>query len=921
MDTDVSDNVHKRAFYDEDQADTSKKARLDPDDLQISPKNHVILKDTLSHLSINPPLALYTLLSLIHGWSGGSSWRTFQDPAEANEFLDEHPRLIKHIKDNTLNALLAEECLRIRTIPEDGKQVINSDVQGTNATLISWTTPFKGSPDPLLITIRQYMQLPDQGVDNLYARCAAFTQSSGTGKSRMNDELAKRIVCIPVGLATTPGAFPPSDRMAIHYFQSQLNQASKESQMISASCFMHALFVTAHNRLELIAKEVANVQEGDKLQEVASRFREKMSQGISFTGHGTYRVEFFKEVHQKATANLGSAMVKSRSNESHSPSRSIHGPMTNLRESATQLVKLLSFDGPTPSDQPLVIVCFDEAHTLTDVHEGTSFFFELRRALRTIRAEPIFTLFLSTTGSLEQLSPPPYADASERVGKLHLQMCPPICLTPLDVLAEKFNPRGGWQLSTVASTRHIVHLGRPLFASRYDAGDLEVRENIFDFALTKLFCTHDRDVSKLAQGKQEPLLACLGVRIPFDFKRLDYSLERRLVSHHMRLLLYAEPGFTSLVTASASEPVLAEAAYKFFCRRRWIDGNFSYNKEHTAVQPYHLLDRAFTQTDVDLGTRGEILAATLLMDARDRATTYNSKRVTRADADVAAKRRIISVEQFLKALLGDENFNRVAKFNPTVVRTSSDSKKSLKDAFKHANIYFTHFIKAHSFEVINQEYLLLAISRGAAIICADNFGGIDIIIPTLIGSVLKKEMVSAILVQVKNSRQFTTTIKRSLFTAMNPYTCGLFDAEVTEPNPVLRTVLALASERSVVETLPAATCHSSRIARTEKFTAYDVWCAGALCTTFGVINKQEEGILGALLVNMRDSRDVVRKTDEALLPTLRQMQPCSSTYQDHYKNWVDTGDVGEELKTVTLVDEESFVDVAEELEESEAADA
>lgn len=34
-----------------------------------------------------------------------------------------------------------------------------------------------------------------------YARYATFTQSSGTGKSRMNDELAKSVLYIPINLA------------------------------------------------------------------------------------------------------------------------------------------------------------------------------------------------------------------------------------------------------------------------------------------------------------------------------------------------------------------------------------------------------------------------------------------------------------------------------------------------------------------------------------------------------------------------------------------------------------------------------------------------------------------------------------------------------------------------------------------------
>ncbi|KAI0737715.1 hypothetical protein C8Q80DRAFT_1052075, partial [Daedaleopsis nitida] len=490
------------------------------------------------------------------------------------------------------------------------------------ATIDSWHRPFQGSPDPLLVTICQYMQ--QSGVESSeYARCAAFTQSSGTGKSWMNDELAKKIPYIPVNLGTTRDSF--LSPLATSFNQSQNLQTKV------AHCFIEALLKIAYNRLKIIvfslptAKVPADPMSalGDKLRNVASRFREKMSAGMTFANHGAYRVKFHEDVYGRAMENivkLNSAAVVTGG--SGSPTRKVNDSRVDLNKVAKDLVDLLSLDDSVKSNTPLVVVCFDEAHMLTTMRAGTSLFFELQRVLCTIRHLSIFTLFLSTTGSLEQCSPLSYADTSERVEKMDLKVLPPICLTPLDVLAEKFNPRGNWRLQKVASTRHMVHLGRPLFALRYDAGANVIRDNIFRFALTKLMCSHDHDISKLGQGKAEPLLACLGVRLPLNFKGLDSSLQRRLVSHHMRLLLYAEPGFTSLVTASPSEPVLAEAAYQHMGKRRWSADASADEKKNLDLRPYHLLDHTFKQTEIDLGTRGEIMAAALLLDAHDRATMY-----------------------------------------------------------------------------------------------------------------------------------------------------------------------------------------------------------------------------------------------------------------------------------------------------------
>ncbi|RPD70999.1 hypothetical protein L226DRAFT_423368, partial [Lentinus tigrinus ALCF2SS1-7] len=192
--------------------------------------------------------------------------------------------------------------------------------------------------------------------------------------------------------------------------------------------------------------------------------------------------------------------------------------------------------------------------------------------------------------------------------------------------------------------------------------------------------------------------------------------------------------------------------------------------------------------------------------------------------DGAWCRRIITVMQFLEALLGTANLESCADGLPRAFCDVDHADIPLRSAFAGAFIYFNHFIKAQSSEVVNQEYLLLAISRGAAIVCVDNQTSIDLIIPILFGTVLVKDQVSAVMIQVKNSRHYTTTVAHSLFTSMNPDECGWFDKNVQEPPPVLRLVFALASSRSAVVAPPPTAQRSEQL---ERFTAYDVWCAGA----------------------------------------------------------------------------------------------
>ena len=69
------------------------------------------------------------------------------------------------------------------------------------ATVDSWKQKFVGfSAGLFLLILRDYMEASDP-----YARYVAEIQSSGTGKSRIQDELAKSILYIPISLASQNG--------------------------------------------------------------------------------------------------------------------------------------------------------------------------------------------------------------------------------------------------------------------------------------------------------------------------------------------------------------------------------------------------------------------------------------------------------------------------------------------------------------------------------------------------------------------------------------------------------------------------------------------------------------------------------------------------------------------------------------------
>ncbi|KAI0363048.1 hypothetical protein BV20DRAFT_984042 [Pilatotrama ljubarskyi] len=225
--------------------------------------------------------------------------------------------------------------------------------------------------------------------------------------------------------------------------------------------------------------------------------------------------------------------------------------------------------------------------------------------------------------------------------------------------------------------------------------------------------------------------------------------------------------------------------------------------------------------------------------------------------DGAVQRPIVrAVRQFLEALFGRERAEECAASLPRAYHTAEFATTPLHTAFQEALIYFNHFNKVRSYEVVNQAYLLLAISCGAAIICPDEQVGINIVIPVLIGTSLVKENVTAIFVQANYSRHYGAKIQYPVFMNMNPYTCGLFDRDVKEPPPALRMVFALASPDAAVATPIGPARQSPRSSnRTAAFTAYDIWCAGASHKTFAVIQEDEDAAIASLLKLMRNADD------------------------------------------------------------------
>ena len=101
------------------------------------------------------------------------------------------------------------------------------------------------------------------------------------------------------------------------------------------------------------------------------------------------------------------------------------------------------------------------------------------------------------------------------------------------------------------------------------------------------------------------------MRTAIEFRADSSSTEKCQVERHLRICLGATPGFSSMVTTSPSEPLLAEAARKIW-EKPWFNA------------PLSLLDH-ISHPSLESGDRGEVVATLLLLLAADKVRVLNDR--------------------------------------------------------------------------------------------------------------------------------------------------------------------------------------------------------------------------------------------------------------------------------------------------------
>ncbi|KAF9486228.1 hypothetical protein BDN70DRAFT_988226 [Pholiota conissans] len=715
------------------------------------------------------------------------------------------------------------------------------------ANELSWQGLYKGDAADALWTFLVNSMQPDGNAfhfdrtggriprDDSYAHFAAIVRSSGMGKSRAVDEMAKTHFVIPINIRSPESSgYPPSDTNVQGFLctpEDGRNRAYwKCKAFLLALIEMTADVVSGEAYTGRCVKDGQTYEESftfdrhsdDTIKRISANFRKHMSDGMTFTSHGKKRECFFDAVVRKANEFL-SGWAWSQTTL----------PKDSHERRFIKLAKAIAGDnhngGICENDGPLVVIMFDEAHTLavpktgsqsSDDSEFRSVFMTMRQCLHDYRQSSLFTLFLSTTGKLDQFVSPKFAPDFG-----------------FDYFVSKLKFDGNDDLEFVVSNKHIACYGRPLWGSILASQAQEtsvIKDEIVGYAAIKLLGSKSTEYSPGQPLNIHQKLACLSQRLPIEFNSTSYIAQQHQLQQmegHMHVCLKVDGRFDSIVTNSPSEPLLSEAVY--------------YVMESSGF------DVALTLRAVGPPNRFSPKTLWCLV------TDLLSNLFCDSETILTAKGQYISSKK------------------PTTL------SGKLRDTFSDGKVYFSHFIKVHQQDCIGRDSLVEFLTRGAAILYASTHPGVDIVIPVLLtGTCLEVRRMSAILVQVNNNASHST-INHNLFKQMDPYHAKVFDKACNIP--VIRIVFSLAAKTSFLTIPELDISINNKLG--ENYKTYDIWAAGLSSKVFRAITENNQNIWTALLDASYSWKDTHTETSREELRLRKTEKPGTAMEDDYWSNW------------------------------------
>ena len=685
-----------------------------------------------------------------------------------------------------------------------------------------WNTRFCGHAKLALHEkLLAYDNSPEHRHRNVYAKIIPIIQSSGMGKSRLMDEMSKTNLTILFTFRkNSESGYPPGDPEITRFVDKALswNDGSPEAVMMAHS---HALALVLgalrtlskwlkgqsaegdtdilprgdlarrwYDHMVPVSKDV-EVSPTGLLSDVISTTRSK--EKIQFCHDTVAKAEkilkrvvkrkdwrgfFLPEVSTSASCPLLFLLLFFKNSLLFLAMVTLRILLTfqtgdfeelqglkyphKLQQRVDRIFKYLE-SSSNVQEPPRLFLVFDEASHLFDGNSGGYFFPALRRILRLLRQQPIWTFLLSTNSTMECLVKPTNEEQSQRLVTHHLERYDPFIALQLDLSMVEKMCSGKEQvlrtpLNTFSTPEHMAMFGRPLWAI-YEKRSVEA---IHQFALAKIFMNGIYD-----PANQHHVFAAMAYRLSLDptMSTVDSSaknLARRAVCAHLRIVVQMDLTTGTFLTTTPSEPIAADSVAMQLCRQIRKDGPTFWQLSLNT-----LTSQLLKPGNVGKGETGELYFRTLFVLIRD---FYLCRLVPKSPKGHMPYSRPFRLLDFLKSMLATDKFQAVSEMYARQATRSSERVKQpglamprkLSEVFQHAVCNFTHFVCTNqplsmdSESLSNMELIHGLMMQQAALQCSTGQYLFDLIIPIYLGdpnAAFNQEHLSALLVQVKNSKK------------------------------------------------------------------------------------------------------------------------------------------------------------------------
>ncbi|KAM6494977.1 hypothetical protein JOM56_009600 [Amanita muscaria] len=567
----------------------------------------------------------------------------------------------------------------------------------------------------------------------LYANFVPIVQSSGMGKSRLVDETAKLIFTIPFCFRTEPDGkrfsfrrYPEPDEAPRDYFRLKVDETF-DSLFDRSLLFLEKLFIAVNLEVKKLPTH------GDPL--LILWYNHLLEDG------NRNRQEIYKRVVAE-TENCINNPERLRHYPAGSDVVATDRPVYVAAKALIDTIKSRAKEDVSEGkSRPVrLLVYIDESHGMTKAGstikgDGRNAYQVLCSSLNELLKLDLFFVFLSTNSMLSDYSPSSRIFWSQRVQNSSVeQIQTPYTELPFDVWKEShLISEGGHTMDQVCSVEFMVRFGRPLWWTRWEAGDNVVKDKLIAFAIMKLAATN------VGEYDANSYLAALSVRLLLDFEPRRITAienENLMVAGYLRVANVIPSHREYIISSTPSEPIVAEAAAQVLRGQKMIN----------------LLFKNVRDGLIEKGQRGELVARLLLTLAHDAAIEQMD--IKRREGQGQIEKLFttpVPLLTFFSALFAQPHADNIMRCRPDYQSKGPTFEETFKDAY----VMFTHFGKAADDWCNSDVFAFMALCRNMAISCREGMEFADLCIPIHFGkeTPLSRNATSAIFVSIKDKEK------------------------------------------------------------------------------------------------------------------------------------------------------------------------